>query len=382
MCDFIPLSVPNLQGKELNYIQDAVKSEWVSTAGSFVNKFEENICSYLKVKNAIACQSGTAGLHLSLLSLKIEKNDEIIVPTLTFIAAVNPVRYIGAFPIFIDCDDSLCIDVKKINNFINENCVFKNNILKNKLTGRKIKAILVVHVFGNMADMENLVKLAKKYNLKIIEDATEALGTRYKNGIFKNKYAGTIGDIGVFSFNGNKIITTGGGGMVVSNNEKYLKTVRFLSTQAKNDDVYFVHNEIGFNYRMTNVQAAIGVAQLEKLEYFIDIKKNNYNLYKTFGVNLVNFRENTRPNYWFYSYFTRRRDEFIEFMSKKNIQTRPIWKLIHTQKCYEKFQSYNIKKAFEFWKKIVNIPCSTNLSTFCLKKVIKVLKEFEARFSG
>ncbi|MDR1254231.1 MAG: LegC family aminotransferase [Oscillospiraceae bacterium] len=371
--NFIPLSVPNLRGNEIKYAIDAIKNQWVSTAGQQIKDFEQVVSSYVKAKAAAACQSGTAGLHLSLLALNIEKNCEVIVPTLTFIAAVNPVRYVGAHPVFMDCDDSLCMDMEKLERFLERECIKENGEIKNKLTGRKIKAILVVHIFGNMADMEMLMDIARRYSLFVIEDATEALGTRYTKGKFKGKHAGTMGDIGVYSFNGNKIITTGGGGLVVSDQQDLVDRVKFLSKQAKTDDLYFVHDEIGYNYRMTNVQAAIGLGQMEQLENFINIKTHNYNLYKKYAVNLLPFGSSVRSNYWFYTYLTENRDEIIKYMAKHGVQTRPLWRLIHTQKCYQHSQCYKIEKAQKYLEKIVNLPCSTDLDEKSIEKIAKLL---------
>ena len=358
----IPLSVPNLKGNELKYVTEAIETEWVSTAGPYINEFEHNIAKCVGTNSAVACQNGTSGLHLALISCGVKEGDEVIVPTLTFIAAVNPVKYAGAEPIFMDCDDTLTMDPEKLDSFCSNECGFINNVLINKKTGKKIKAMIVVHVFGNMADMEKIKAIADRYNLRIIEDATEALGTYYTDGVFKGKYAGTIGDIGVYSFNGNKIITTGGGGMIVSNNEDYLNQCRYLSTQAKNDTLYFVHDEIGYNYRMTNIQAALGLAQLEQLEKFISVKVDNYYEYQRLGVDLLPFKTNIRPNYWFYSYMTEDRDGLLTELNKQGIQTRPVWKLIHSLKPYEQSQAYRIDKAIYYYDHILNIPCSSNLS--------------------
>lgn len=358
---FIPLSVPNLKGRELEYVTHAIESEWVSTAGPYITDFEQSLAKYVGVDEAVACQSGTAGLHLALMACGVNACDEVFVPTLTFIAAVNPVKYIGAEPIFMDCDDSLTIDPIKLNEFCEKECNFDNNVLVNKKTQKKIKAIIVVHVFGNIANMKTIVEVARKYNLKIIEDATEALGSFYTKGIYKGCYAGTIGDIGVYSFNGNKIITTGGGGMIVSKNTEYINKCRYLSTQAKNDNLYFIHDEIGFNYRMTNIQAALGLAQLEQLETFINIKRDNYFEYQKQGLKLLRFSSDIRPNYWFYSYLTDDRDNLINYLGEKKIQTRPIWKLIHTLKPYVNSQNYKIEKALYYYEHVVNLPCSTNL---------------------
>lgn len=384
MCrDFIPLSVPNLNGNELKYVNDAITTGWVSSVGKYVNLFEDKLSSYVSSKGAVSCQNGTAGLHISLILCKVTSDNEVIVPTLTFIAAVNPVKYVGAEPIFMDCDNSLCIDPVKLQKFCEEECSFIDNKLINKHTGKHIKAIVVVHVFGNMADMESIMEIAKKYNLKVIEDATEALGTYYIFGKYKGKYAGTIGDVGVYSFNGNKIITTGGGGMIVSNDSNLLKEAKHLTTQTKSDELYYIHDKIGYNYRITNVQAAIGVAQLEQIEDFISIKEKNYNIYKgrinnIDGLELLNFRENIRSNKWLYGVlcgnrYSMDRDELIKYLKSKNIQTRPIWGLIHEQKPYVKSQTYKIEKANYYWSTVVNIPCSTNLNIEDIDYVVRNL---------
>ncbi|GFI08917.1 putative pyridoxal phosphate-dependent aminotransferase EpsN [Lachnospiraceae bacterium] len=373
---FIPLSVPNLKGNELAYVTEAVKTEWVSTAGPYIADFEKAAADYVHVPAACACQSGTAGLHLALKVLGIQPGEEVLVPTLTFVAAVNPVHYIGADPVFMDCDDTLTLDPKKLKRFCEEECEVDGNILKNKTSCRKVTALVVVHVFGNLADMEEIMSLAGTYHLKVIEDATEALGSCYREGAYEGRYAGTIGDIGVFSFNGNKIITTGGGGMVVSQNPELTERCRFLSTQAKKDTVYFVHEEIGYNYRMTNLQAALGLAQLEQLEEFIRIKKENYELYQKEGIKLLPFRSDIRSNYWFYSYLTDNRDGLIRYLEQHQIQSRPVWKLIHTLKPYAESRAYQIEKALWYYDRIVNIPCSSNLEGESVKRVAERIHSF------
>lgn len=380
----IPLSVPNLKGNEQKYVAHAIETEWVSTGGPYIKKFEEEISKYVGSIGAVSCQNGTSGLHIALEICGITKEDEVIVPTLTFIAAVNPVKYIGAEPIFMDCDDSLSIDAIKLRKFCLEECHFNSGELINNKSNKHIKAVLVVHVFGNMANMEGIMSIAKDYNLKVIEDATEALGTYYNKGVYVNKYAGTIGNVGVYSFNGNKIITTGGGGMIVSDDRQLLKRAKYLTTQAKNDGLFYIHDEIGYNYRMTNIQAAIGLAQLEQLEKFIKIKQNNYNYYRDkikdiSGLNLINFRSDIRPNYWFYGLYCEEgyaldRNQIIEYLSKKNIQSRPIWGLISEQKPYRGSLTYKISNAHKYLEHIVNLPCSTNLNIEDVKYVIECLK--------
>ena len=381
---FIPLSVPNLKGKELEYVTHAVETEWVSTGGPYVNDFEKKTAAYVKSKGAVSCQNGTSGLHIAFQVCDITREDEVIVPTLTFIAAVNPIKYIGAEPIFMDCDDSLTIDTDKLSQFCKEECSFIGGKLINNKTKKHIKAILIVHVFGNMADMESIMDIAVRLNLKVIEDATEAMGTYYIKGKYQGKYAGTIGNVGVYSFNGNKIITTGGGGMIVSDDEELIKRAKHLTTQAKSDEIYYTHDEIGYNYRMTNLQAALGIAQLEQVESFIEVKKENYNLYREAvkeikGLTILDFRDGIRPNYWFYALYrdiayTLNRDEIIKYLSSQSIQTRPIWGLISNQKPYAGSQTYKIEKAKTFLKNIVNIPCSSNLSKEDVLYVVECLK--------
>lgn len=383
MKKFIPLSVPNFNGNEEKYVIDAIQTEWVSTGGQYIVDFENALSKYVNTKGAVACQSGTAGIHVALMVLGIRENQEVIAPSLTFIAAVNPIQYVGAKPVFMDCDDSLTIDPEKVETFCRTKCEMKSGQLINLETGRQISAIIAVHVFGNMADMVRLKKIAKTYNLKLIEDATESLGTYYTEGPYKGKFSGTIGDIGIYSFNGNKIITTGGGGMIVSQNEGYLEHAKHLTTQAKSDELYYTHDEVGYNYRMTNLQAALGLAQLEQLEAFIEVKKKNYEVYKLgldriTGLNLLSYRKDIRPNYWFYSIlcddlYPMKRNDLIEFLSSQRIQARPVWGLINEQIPYLKCQKFSIIKSMKYVKNIINVPCSSNLTYDDIQVVLKCL---------
>lgn len=384
----IGLSIPNLSVEPiLNNLKECLESGWVSTGGRFISEFEEKIAKYVKTKEAVGIQSGTAGLHTALRVLGVERDQEVIAPTLTFIAAVNPITYLGAEPVFIDCDDTLCIDPIKLEKFCKEECEIREGKLYNKKTGKNIKVILVVHVFGNMADMEKIMDIAEKYKLKVLEDATEALGTYYIDGRYNEKFAGTIGEMGVYSFNANKIITTGGGGMVVSNNQELLDKVRFLSVQAKTDPLYFIHDEIGYNYRMLNLQAALGTEQIDKLETFIKTKINNFELYKKgiseiAGLELMPFNENIRSNHWFYSLVVDKekyglnKDELLIKLNEVGIQSRPIWGLIHQQKPFKNNESYMMERSVYYIDKVLNIPCSTNLTTKEVEIVISRLKEF------
>jgi len=384
----IPLSTPNLNMNIVDNLKECIETGWVSTGGRYISEFEKKAADYLEVESAVSTQCGTAGLHLALKEVGVNAGDEVIVPTLTFIAAVNPVIYCGAHPIFMDCDDSLCMDMEKLEIFLHEECErdAEGNLI-NKESGRTIKAIVPVHIFGNMADMEHLMDLAAKFDLKVIEDATEALGSYVTEGRYKGKHLGTIGDIGVYSFNANKIITTGGGGMIVSGNKDYLEHLRYMSLTAKNDSLYFVHDEVGYNYRMLNIQAALGVSQIDELEEFIRVKTRNYNLYRELladveGITLLPFKDGVRINYWFYSLlvdkskFGMDRDELMHKMIDIGIQCRPIWKLIHTQQCYKQYQFYQTEKAEFYEKNILNVPCSTNLSEDDVRYVCECIRNF------
>ena len=381
MSQFIPLSVPNFGAREAALAGEAITSGWVSTSGGKVTEFEQALADYVHMPRAVACNAGSSALHLAAMAAGITRGDEVIVPTLTFIAAVNPLtRYMGAEPIFIGCDDSLCIDPDAVEAFCAERCELRSGKLYNKTTGAHVKALEVVHVFGNLGDMERLTEIAQKYHLILIEDATEALGTRFTTGKFAGKFAGTVGDIGCYSFNGNKIITTGAGGAVVSNHPDWAEHAKHLSTQAKTDLLQFLHDEVGYNYRMTNVQACLGIAQLERLEAFIAHKKALYDHYVekldgVKGLRILPFREDcTRSNHWFFSLYVKDsaldRDEIIEKLQAQGIQTRPVWALIHEQADYPRNEAYALDKALDYRKYIVNLPCSTNLSMEDCDRVI------------
>lgn len=390
MSKFIPLSIPNFEGNERKYVDDAIEQGWVSTGGAYITKLEEEMAKFLHTDNVCACQSGTSALHLSLIEAGVLPGDVVLVPPLTFIAAVNPVKYQFATPVFIDCDDSFCLDPQKLRTFCENECEFIGGVLYfNKMP---VKAVIVVHVFGNLADMVAIMDIAKKYNLKVIEDSTEALGTRYTEGPLAGKFAGTIGDFGAFSFNGNKIITTGGGGAVTANDSAVVDHIRYLSTQAKNDVHYYIHNEVGYNYRMTNLQAALGVAQMEELPEFIERKRKNYNLYeKLFDgfelAKLVPFRSGTYSNKWFYSLEINRdrvsasMREIITSLEAVGVQTRAIWGLINEQIPYLEDTTYKIEKAPYYAERILNIPSSTQITEeeicYVAQKVKEVLEGFD-----
>ncbi|MBQ3372022.1 MAG: LegC family aminotransferase [Oscillospiraceae bacterium] len=390
MNQFIPLSIPNFEGNEKAYVNEALDLGWVSTGGAFITRLEKDLASFLHVKDVAACQSGTAALHLSLVEAGVRPGDVVLVPPLTFIAAVNPVKYQFATPVFIDCDDSFCMDPQKLRSFCEQECLFDGRVLT--WHGKPVKAVVVVHVFGNMADMASIMEIAETYHLFVIEDATEALGTIYTEGPFAGRFAGTIGHFGAFSFNGNKIITTGGGGAVTSRNLETVSHLRYLSTQAKNDPHYYIHDEIGFNYRMTNLQAALGVAQMEELPEFIRRKQHNYELYcrEFVGFSLASmmpFREGTSSNHWFYSLKINRdavsasMRTIITSLGEKGIQTRAIWGLINEQKPYEGEETYLLEKAPYYASRILNLPCSTQITEDEILTVCREVKQLLTELS-
>ncbi len=382
MSEFIPLSVPNFCGNEKKYVDDALAGAWVSTSGAKVGEFEEQLAAYVGMPEAVACASGSAGLHLAAMVSGIRRGEEVIVPALTFIASVNPTtRYLGAEPVFIGCDETATMNPDTVEDFCANRCTLKADGLYNNKTGAHVAALVIVHVFGNMADLPRFVEIAKKYRLTLIEDAAEALGTKYTAGPYKGKFAGTVGDVGVYSYNGNKIITTGTGGTLVSNHADWAAHAKHLSTQAKADLLQFKHDEVGYNYRMTNLDACLGLAQLELLEGFIQHKTERYAQYFAAldgvkGFSMLKFREGTRANHWFYSVLLPDRldrDTAIETLHGEGIQTRPVWALIPEQCDYARNEKYGMEVAEEYRRRILNVPCSTNLTEAQCARVIDAL---------
>ncbi len=385
MSETIPLSVPSIKGNEWVYVKECLDTEWVSSAGKFVDRFEAGLSEFTGAPYSVACVNGTAALHITLLVAGVQAGDEVIVPTITFIAPVNAIRYVGALPIFMDCDEYYNLDVEKTVDFIETQTIVKKGFAYNKATNRRIGALLPVHVFGNAVDLEPLIEICALRGIKIVEDATESLGTRYSSGRLSGIHAGTVGDLGCFSFNGNKIITTGGGGMIVTHDRSFAEKARYLTTQAKDDDLLYIHGEVGYNYRLTNIQAALGVAQLERLPEFVEIKRKNYSIYKKEidripGLHLAEGPAYATNNHWMYalqidkSVFPMDRDGLLKHLRRERIETRPVWYLNHLQKPYRKCQSYRMEKAYKMLDITLNIPCSVNLTESDIAFVIERLK--------
>ena len=381
----IPLSIPNFNGNEWKYVKECLDTNWISSAGKYVELFERKICQYTMAKYAVACVNGTSAIQISLQLAGVQKGDEVIVPSLTFIAPVNAISYNGANPIFMDSDDFYNIDVKKTNDFIRNETVFKNGFTYNKKTKNRISAILPVHVWGNAVNIDELVPICEERNIVIIEDASENLGTFYNSGTYKGKHTGTIGLLGCLSFNGNKIITTGGGGMILTNDKKLAQKAKYLTTQAKDDSIRYVHDEIGYNFRLTNIQAAIGLAQLEQLSDFLKNKKFLYRSYKKAiqkieGLSISKTPVYANNNHWInvlrieYHLYKKDREGLMFLLEKNKIQTRPVWMLNHFQKPYKKYQSYKVNKSKKLIEKSLCLPSSSSLTKDEFKNIINCLR--------
>lgn len=376
----IPLSVPHIEGNEWKYIKDCIDTSWVSSVGSYVDQFEKNFSEYIGTKHAIAVVNGTAALHISLLLAGVKPNDEVLVPNLTFVATANAVKYCFAKPVFIDVNwKSLTVDVEKLEHFLIQNYHIVNGKTINKITQLELKAILPMHTFGNPVDMDALNKICAEWNIHIIEDATESLGSDYKN-----QKTGNFGESACFSFNGNKIITTGGGGMITTNNESLAKRAKHLSTTAKSDPIEYYHDEIGYNYRLVNVLAAMGVAQLEKIDEYIDIKRKNKRIYtekisKLEGFEILQSEEHSNENCWMYALkidesLNISPSELVKQLSDFGIQARPIWKLMNTLPMYKDCLSDDTSTSESIYNSVINIPCSVNLTTDQIEQVVNSLE--------
>lgn len=369
----IPLSVPVLAGNEWAYVKDALDSGWVSASGKYVTQLEEAVRELTGAAYAVACTSGTAALHVALEMAGVGAGDAVLVPTITFIASANAVRYCGAEPILLDCDEYLNVDVEALDAYMARCWDDASGQLRDSATGRRIQALMPVHVYGNLCDMERIMEISDRYHLAVIEDATESLGSTYTSGRFSGRHAGTIGTTGALSFNGNKIITTGGGGMILTDDSALAERARYLTTQAKDDAVRFVHGAVGYNYRLSNVLAAIGVAQLEELPGFIKVKRDNWRRYREGladipGLTWGDAPPGTDSNRWFYSLvveptvFGMDRAELMQRLAQAGIETRPLWLPIHMQPPYSECQIVGAERAVWYWERVLSLPCSSDLS--------------------
>lgn len=374
--DFVPLSVPEIRGNEWEYVKECLDTGWVSSVGSYVERFEKMVAAQAGTKFAVATVNGTSALHISLLVAGVRPDDEVLVSTLTFIAPVNAIRYAGAWPVFIDSETNYWqMDPERVALFLEHECEWKNGEVRNRITGRRVSAIIPVHILGHPVDIEPILEIARKYDLKIIEDSTEALGSTYRG-----KAPGSFGDIGSFSFNGNKIITTGGGGMIVTDREDLAKKAKYLTTQAKDDPIEYIHGEIGFNYRLVNVLAAIGCAQMEQLPAYVAKKRSIAARYErglagTPGITRMQQAEWAESTYWMYtilvepSLFGMDSRQLLKLLESQKIQTRPLWQPIHLSPAHGGNRE-SLPVAEHLAEHALSLPCSVNLSEASQDRVI------------
>ena len=371
------LSGPNINGNEWKYVKDCLDTGWVSSVGSYVTDFEKQISNYVGSKYAIATSSGTTALHLSLLLSEVKSNDLVLVTNVTFIATLNAIKYVGASPILIDIDEnSWQIDLDLLTDFLFSKTEIRDNVCVLKSTGQRIKAIIPVHVLGNMCDMNKLALICKKYNISIVEDAAESLGSS-----FDGKHSGTFSELGCFSFNGNKIITSGGGGMIVTDNEDLAIRAKHLSTQAKADNFEYFHDDIGYNYRLTNVAAAIGLAQLEQLDNFIQKKHfiKDFYINSLNGLGDIKFQtvdKNVNSNWWLFTIKTKNQKNLLKSLNENKLQSRPFWIPMNKLPMFKNELYISINDISDkVYSNSLSIPCSTNISNKELSSVVDCIKK-------
>jgi len=381
---YIPLSVPEIRGNEWKYVKECLDTGWVSSVGDYVNRFERMIAETVGTHSAVATSSGTSALHIALLVSGVQPDDEVLVSTLTFIAPVNAIRYVGAWPVLMDAEPQFWqIDAQKVSNFLKSNCQCTNGELRNRKTGRRVKAILPVHILGHPADMEPIVSVAREFSLRVIEDATECLGAKYRG-----HSAGSIGDIACFSFNGNKIITTGGGGAIVTSNTEWAARAKYLTTQAKDDQVEFVHGEIGYNYRLTNIQAAFGCAQVEMLPQYIEKKLAIASRYETGlkaqGITLMPEAPWAESIFWLYTVLVEE-EQFgmsargiLKELEMRGVQTRPLWQPMHRSPVHRNCEAFQCETADCLHARALSLPCSVGLAESDQDYVIESLLDLAA----
>jgi len=378
----IPLSVPEIRGNEWEYVKECLDTGWVSSAGSYVEHFEQMVAAQAGTKYAVATVNGTSALHVSLLVAGVQPDDEVLVSTLTFIAPVNAIRYVGAWPIFIDAEPFYWqMDPSRALEFLERECHWVNKELRNRKSGRRVSAIIPVHILGHPVDMAAIKEISRKYGLAIIEDATEALGSTCRG-----LSPGSLGDIGCFSFNGNKIITTGGGGMIVTDREDWARKAKYLTTQAKDDPVEYIHGEIGYNYRLTNVLAAIGCAQMEQLEQYVATKRGIAARYQNAlaavaGIEVMKSASWAQSTYWMYTILIDRdvfgidSRQLHRTLDAQKIQTRPLWQPIHLSAAHTCGQLQCLPVAENLAQRALSLPCSVGLSSGDQERVIAAIVE-------
>jgi perosamine synthetase len=369
--DFTALHEPLFVGNEWKYVKECIDTGWVSSVGKYVEQFEQQLASFIGVKRAVAVVNGTAALHIALKIVGVQENDEVIVPALTFVATANAVTYCGAIPHFVDTDEStLGLDPYKLESYLKEIAMIQDDYCINKRTGRRIKAVVPMHTFGHPVDLEPLMEVCEKYKLVLVEDAAEALGSYYKG-----KCVGGFGKVAAISFNGNKIITTGGGGAIVTNDDELANYAKHVTTTAKVTHPWeFIHDHIGYNYRLPNINAALGCAQLEQIEKYIHMKRALANHYKQVfdtvdGVTFFEERDFAKSNYWLNAIildkeFVYERDRVLLALNNEGIMSRPVWKPLHQLKMYQHSPRMDLSTTENLANRLINIPSSAKLGGY------------------
>ena len=376
----IPNAVPHLGGNEWKYLKECLDTNWVSSAGPFVERFEREVAAWVGVPHAVATMNGSAALHLALRAAGVEADDEVIVPTLTFIATAGAVVQCGAKPVFLDSEaESWGLDATKVGDFLARECEVRQGRVVDRATGRRVSAVMPVHLYGHPCDTDALLEVARRWPLAVVEDSAESLGALYRG-----RRVGADGLAGCLSFNGNKIITAGGGGMVLTRDERLAARVRALSTQARSDPLEWVHDEVGFNYRLTNLQAALGAAQLEQLEDFLDRKRRTAAHYQQAlgGVEGVTvFREASwaRSSYWMPAVLLDPRRcpdvrALVRGLNAGGIQVRPVWRPLHRQPPFRGARVGPIEVADRLWDRGVLLPCSVGITADERQAVVDALR--------
>lgn len=364
--EFIPLHAPLFIGNEKKYMNECIDTTFVSSVGKFVDRFEEMVADYTGAKKAVVCVSGTNALHMAMILVGVEREDEVLTQALTFIATCNAISYIGAHPVFIDVDkETLGLSPTAVRRWLEKNAEIKESVCYNKHTGRRVKACIPMHTFGHPVKLDELVSVCNEYHIELVEDAAESIGSFYKG-----KHTGTFGKVGAISFNGNKTITTGGGGMLLFQYEELGKFAKHLTTQAKVPHRWeFVHDHIGYNYRMPNINAALGCAQMENLDRYVENKRETAQKYKEFFSTNSHITFFTEPadchsNYWLNAVLLKDRQsqqDFLEYTNNHGVMTRPVWQLMNRLEMFKGCETDGLENTIWLEERIVNIPSSVRL---------------------
>lgn len=372
----IPLSIPNIAGNEWKYVKDCLDTGWISSVGAYVSQFEQMVAGFAGAQYGVATVNGTAALHIALLLSGVKLNDYVLLPNLTFVASANAIKYIGAEPLLIDADpDYWQMDLDLLEEFLENETQEREGELFYSKDGRRISAIMPVHILGNMCDMDRFAAIVGKYPLSVVEDATEALGTRYKG-----RHAGTFSPLGCFSFNGNKIISTGGGGVIISNDEILAKKAKHISNTAKASVEEYYHDEVGYNYRLVNLLAAVGVAQMELLPSFIHRKKEAVSFYKKElgAVGDIRFQKelpDVETNGWLFTIQTDHQQRLLEHLNAQKILSRRFWMPMNKLPMYKSCPYVQkMDNAHYIYNTCLSIPCSTNITDEQLEIVVREIK--------